>query len=357
MVKKIIITVPYLSGKGGTESVIKNFYEAVLSAKFKEKIEWKLISFGGSKTYEWMAKWPKKIYHFTNNRLIQDINYAFRMPTLIKEVIMKEKPDYLVATNPFIWSIAYDQCHKRKIKTKIIAWYHYSYIKKKVKRKYLRKADIFWAISSGIKDELIYYGINPSKIDLIYNPIDLNDMHLLKRSNRKNHFIYVGRMDYNKQKNLSELFKALALVKGSFVCDFYGTISTTTKRKLIKLIPNTLKGKIWFHGFSSDVWKNIRVADVLLLTSKYEGFPMVLCEAASHGIALLSSNCPTGVKDIINKENGWLYTVGNYYELAHIIDAIILGNKELPNSRYVQNSIKKFDYEHYIKRVYKSLVM
>ncbi|MFM9785388.1 glycosyltransferase, partial [Streptomyces scabiei] len=117
--------------------------------------------------------------------------------------------DFFIATNPIIWSIAFAERNVFSKKTKIGAWYHYSFKMKNVKEKYLKKADFFWAISSGIKDELLSLGVSPDKIYVIYNPVNVDNVILVKRSGKQNHFIYIGRIDYDGQKNVSELIKAL----------------------------------------------------------------------------------------------------------------------------------------------------
>lgn len=44
---------------------------------------------------------------------------------------------------------------------------------------------------------------------------------------------------------------------------------------------------------------------------------MVLLEAMSRGIYCVASNCETGPADIVNKNNGQLFEVGNVDELTH----------------------------------------
>ncbi|EOB2820166.1 glycosyltransferase family 4 protein [Vibrio vulnificus] len=56
----------------------------------------------------------------------------------------------------------------------------------------------------------------------------------------------------------------------------------------------------------SDISKYYKTASVFALTSRSEGFGMVLLEAAGFGMPLISFNCPSGPKDIINKNNGFL---------------------------------------------------
>ena len=53
---------------------------------------------------------------------------------------------------------------------------------------------------------------------------------------------------------------------------------------------------------------------MLILTSKYEGMPNVILEALTLKVDVISSNCPTGPRELINKR--WLYKVGNTDQLS-----------------------------------------
>lgn len=353
--KKILIVIPYLTGKGGTETVISNFYESVIRNNYSQ-YKWKLVSFGGSKYESWMNKWNRSVYPFTNNKILQRIFYIIFLPLLIAYTIVHEKPDIFISTNPIMWTIAYYEKKVLSPKLKIGAWYHYSFIKKHVKKFFINKADFYWAISRGIVDELISLNIPLSKIDLIYNPIDVVNSKRVKRSGKQNHFVYIGRIDYDKQKNVSELLRALSAVKGKWICDLYGSVSKDFFKSANHLISDISEGnEINFHGFCKDVWKQVKEADVLILTSKYEGLGMVLCEAAARGIALISSNCLMGPAEIINSNNGYLYELGNYDELSHIVSNIISKKYEIPSQKKVEMSVNKFGYTFYKKRVLVSL--
>lgn len=353
--KKVVIAIPYLTGKGGTETVIKNFAEALDVKNTNDNISWKLVSFGGTKYPEWLSGWNKKVYNFTQSRCIQLMAYVILMPFLIAHILRKEKPDFFIATNPIIWSIAFAEKNFFGKKTQIGAWYHYSFKMKHVKEKYLQKADFFWAISSGIKDELLSLGVSPDKIYIIYNPVDVDNVVPVKRSGKQNHFIYIGRIDYDGQKNVSELIKALNGIKGDWRCDFYGSVDSETKDRLLNLANDHTKSQIEFKGFYKDVWSKIKEADVLVLTSKFEGLPMTLIEAASRGIALVSSDCPTGTKDIVNKENGYLYSMSVITELVEILREVIRKKIKLNSLLHVKKSVLKFNYHNYANLIFNSL--
>ncbi|NHL96122.1 glycosyltransferase [Lactobacillus helveticus] len=353
--KKVVIALPYLTGKGGTETVIKNFAETLDVKNTDDNISWKLVSFGGTKYPEWLSGWNKKVYNFTQSRHIQLIAYAILMPFLIANILRKEKPDFFIATNPIMWSIAFAERNVFSKKTKIGAWYHYSFKMKNVKEKYLKKADFFWAISSGIKDELLSLGVSPDKIYVIYNPVNVDNVISVKRSGKQNHFIYIGRIDYDGQKNVSELIKALNGVKGEWHCDLYGSVDQETKDRLLRLANKHTQSQIEFKGFYKDVWSQIKEADVLILTSKFEGLPMTLIEAAARGISLISSNCPVGPEEIVNNQNGFIYNLMDQTKLVKIFTDIVDKEIKIPSISNVRKSVEKFSYQEYFKCVYDSL--
>ena len=354
--KKVVIAIPYLTGKGGTETVIKNLAEALDVKNTDDNISWKLVSFGGTKYPEWLSGWNKKVYNFTQSRCIQLMAYAILMPFLIAHIFKKEKPDFFIATNPIIWSIAFAERNVFSKKTKIGAWYHYSFKMKNVKEKYLKKADFFWAISSGIKDELLSLGVSPDKIYVIYNPVDVDHVTAVKRSGKQNRFIYIGRIDYDGQKNVSELIKALNKVKGDWHCDLYGSVDPETKDRLLNLANGSTRERVVFKGFYTNVWSHIKEADVLVLTSKYEGLGMVLIEAAARGISLISSNCPVGPEEIVNNQNGYLYTPGNVKKLQSILNNFIVKRITVSSQNEVKKSVKKFSFNIYALKVIDSLL-
>jgi glycosyltransferase involved in cell wall biosynthesis len=87
-----------------------------------------------------------------------------------------------------------------------------------------------------------------------------------------------------------------------------------------------------YIGFTSEIFKIIEQADLVILPSHREGFPKSLLEAAGIGKVLLASDVP-GCREIVqNGENGLLFEVKNSESIFEAIEAI----EQLPDAAYYE---------------------
>lgn len=75
-----------------------------------------------------------------------------------------------------------------------------------------------------------------------------------------------------------------------------------------------------FLGFSSNIYKAYLKASFYVMSSRYEGFPMVLLEAIACGLPVVSFDCPSGPAALLKNEAGLLVDPENIQALS---DAII----------------------------------
>ena len=123
------------------------------------------------------------------------------------------------------------------------------------------------------------------------------------------------------------------------------------------IIENNLNNNIKIINYKKNPYPYLNKADFFILSSRYEGLPNVLLEAQFLKKPIISSNCPTGPREIlINGKAGFLFDVGNIKQLEKKI--IFISQKK--NSKLLKlkcnlgfQSMYRFDYNVNMKKYYK----
>jgi UDP-D-galactose:(glucosyl)LPS alpha-1,6-D-galactosyltransferase len=85
-----------------------------------------------------------------------------------------------------------------------------------------------------------------------------------------------------------------------------------------------ISDRVIWHGWLDNPWDEIHEATALVLTSDYEGLPMVIGEAMTRGVPVISTDCPTGPADYIEQGvNGWLIPTGDQSMLLEALRQVI----------------------------------
>jgi glycosyltransferase involved in cell wall biosynthesis len=77
-----------------------------------------------------------------------------------------------------------------------------------------------------------------------------------------------------------------------------------------------LKRRVRFAGFEPNVVRWMRAADGFVLSSRYEGLPMVLLEAGACGVPVVATDVLGTREVVVDGETGWLAPAGDAQELA-----------------------------------------
>ena len=106
--------------------------------------------------------------------------------------------------------------------------------------------------------------------------------------------------------------------------------------------------------FSKKAVKYINMADVFILSSKYEGLPNVLLEAQVLKKFIISSDCPTGPREILlNGKAGYLFKMRDYKNLAElIIKASKNINQTNKKAMVGYKNLHRFDYKVNLNKYY-----
>lgn len=161
------------------------------------------------------------------------------------------------------------------------------------------------------------------KVMVIPNPITIpNTEEKSFLASKK--IVVAGRL--TEQKNFSSVirsFKMVVLKHPDWSLDIYG--EGPLKEQLQNLISNIgLERNVFLRGYTSQVREKMLEASCYVLSSLYEGFPLVLLEAMSCGLPVVSYACPCGPKDLVEEgRNGFLVPVCDERALADRICLII----------------------------------
>lgn len=345
--KKVLIVTPIISGKGGTETVIKK----VLS-HYKEstKVSVSLLILGGSKNQDWLEGIDKK------NVEICNIRSKIGRVLWYLVFLVKNRFDTLLIINTQLIHITHLFRKMFNRRMSIVSWIHFSLLNSgTVNLNYLKEADFHLAISTGIRDQMKNIGIKTNKIFVIFNPMDFHST-VEASIDKVTRFVYIGRIEFNHQKNLETLLNACSLLDvepNKWQLDIIGDGVDLPK---CKEYANKLKldNNINWFGWVQNPWSRVKRVDSLILSSNYEGLPMVLLEAISRGIPCITSDCPTGPNDIIIPGvNGYLVEPNNSNDLCNKMKKIMRSGI---GRQHIQDSIQKFYDESYFGRLDKFLL-
>ncbi|GGO10609.1 hypothetical protein GCM10010116_21260 [Microbispora rosea subsp. aerata] len=85
-----------------------------------------------------------------------------------------------------------------------------------------------------------------------------------------------------------------------------------------------LTGRVFLEGPAEDVGAVLADASMFVLSSRHEGMPMVILEAMSKGLPVVSYDCPTGPKEMISHgHDGLLVKPGKIHAMADAIRTLI----------------------------------
>ena len=166
-------------------------------------------------------------------------------------------------------------------------------------------------------------------IFIIPNFVTYFPENIIPYSERQNRIICVGRL--TMQKGFDYLIDAWSLISNNYPewkIDIFG--HGELEEDLNKMIMyNNLESSIIIHKPTERIYEEYEHSTIFILSSRYEGFALVLLEAMSCGVPCISFDCPNGPSDIISQgENGILVPYADINKLAESIEWMIEHNQD-----------------------------
>lgn len=173
--------------------------------------------------------------------------------------------------------------------------------------------------------------------------------------------INVARQEYQKGQDV--LIKAMSLLPKDVLEKVHLLIvGREGKSTLIlqeQVLNNELNSKITFLGHRTDIPSLLKMADVFVFPSRFEGLPGVLIEAEASGLPIVCTNLSMMLEVVEINKNALTFTLDNSSELANAIcqlasskemrDSFSEISKKLFKEKFEIESVHQKMYELYIK--------
>ena len=169
-------------------------------------------------------------------------------------------------------------------------------------------------ISKDIKSDLIEKcGFkHTNKLQVIYNPHDVEKLMMLSNESINNKeelklfskktIVFIGRLSIQKSPwHLINAFYLLQKKKIDVNLIFIGDGNSDVLKHIKSQINRyNINDKVFFLGRKSNPFKYLKHANVLALSSHYEGTPNVIVESIAIGVPIVSSYCTKGITELMS---------------------------------------------------------
>lgn len=353
--KKVVFCISNIYGIGGMERVL---LDRIKELEEKKKYKIYIVITENIKDNYFEYKFLKSI----EIKNLEINYYNLKKVSIIKRIIMtkikglkhkKKLKLYLEEIQPdVVVALGTEEKYilpKVKRKYRIILEHHFekNYLKRKKggvfykllvkyleskEKKLLEEFDEFLVLTNEDKEQW-----KSSKIKVIPNYCTIDTKRVSDLKNKK--VIAVGRLEYQKGFDiLIDVWKKVNEICNDWILEIYGE-GNERKKLENKIREYGLEDKIFLKGIEKNIGNKYLESSIYIMTSRFEGMPMVLLEAQSYGLPLVSFDCPCGPKDMIeNEKNGYIVKFADVEGMVSKILKLI--QNESLRKKFGNNSLK-----------------
>ena len=296
------------------------------------------------------SKWTSNLY--------AQSSYPSELRNALKKELTKREYDIIIGVHAPL-SARLATLRKQLPNTKLIGWLHNSYealfgedshyyIGAKRRRHYIyqfRKLDDVVVLCQD--DANLYHEYdNHFKPCVIYNPITLKPGKTSAGNSKR--FLTVGRFTplHKGIDLLIEAFNLFAQRNKDWGLDIVGEGKEEQKYKSI-ISKYQLEDRVTIHPFTNQIQNYYSKAQIYVLSSRWEGMPLVLIEAMSHGLPIVTSDLPV-CKEILG-DFGLYFKNGDIQDLAKRLEEATSIDWQKKSTEAIEIS-KRFNIDHIIEQ-------
>lgn len=219
-----------------------------------------------------------------------------------------------------------------------------------------RWPDEIVAVSDGVADEVAKtYSLPRDDISVINNPVVTDEIfnkmeepvhHSWIENPQYQVILGVGR--FHRQKDFQTLIRSFEIVNKKVENTRLLMLGDGTQRENLEGLVRELELEevVDFLGYVDNPYKYMSKSSVFVLSSRWEGFGNVLVEALACGCPVVSTDCPTGPREILcDGDYGPLVPVGDEEKLALAMIGVL---NNPPDSAYLQQRASDFRLENIV---------
>ncbi len=256
------------------------------------------------------------------------IQHYFDTCKRLRNVVEKQHIDVLIDIDGIL--DMYSLPVKRKTGVKVVSWEHFNYLqnpgvpyRKLTRRWAARRADAIVTLTE--TDKKLYESNLSLKcpIRAIANPMQMPEEPVSYDVDSRL-IVSSGRLTY--QKGFDLLVDVASKVLPSHSDWQWMILGEGEDRAALeqRIHDAHLDGQLMLKGRVDDVDSYYRRSAMFVMTSRFEGLPMVLLEAKAHRLPLVSFDCPTGPSEVIEDGvNGTVVPLGDIDGMAKAINMLI----------------------------------
>ena len=224
-------------------------------------------------------------------------------------------------------------------------------------------ADGVVAVSQGVAYDMArIIGIDSNRFTVIANPVISSRMFRLAEDtvdhpwlNNRSEPVIIGIGRLTRQKDFATLIRAFARVQDTIPCRLIILGEGRDRGNLDQLATQLgVDQRIDMPGFLANPYAYLKKADVFVLSSRWEGSPNVLTEAMALGVPVVSTDCPSGPREVL--KDGRVAPLVPMQDPAALSSAIKRVLTQPPDATMLAAEVKPFTIEE-SSRKYASLLL
>lgn len=228
----------------------------------------------------------------------------------------------------------------------------------RIMKRFYKHADGIVAVSKGVADDLAKFAKLPrERISVVYNPTINADLYEMRDQPADHSWLQLGEPPVvlgvgrlAPQKGFDVLLKAFAKVREQVQARLIILGEGPDRVELEQLAERLgIRQEVDMPGFVQNPFAYMRRAGVFVLSSRFEGLPNTLIQAMGCGCPVVSTNCPSGPEEVLDRgKYGRLVPVDDVEEMTKAMLSVLQGSVPEVPDEWLNQFRLEYVVKHYL---------